>query len=330
MSFDARILAEAFEQKAAERSLRETELDRMRARVFREIPVLAKNEIRMRQTAAEAALAALSGGAGAEARISALREENLALQSAEAKLLSGHGYPPDALHEKPGCRLCSDTGYDGAKVCGCVREIYARLQTRELDKKLRFSEHCFEKFDLNEYSPVVDRRRKTSPRENMENIYLFCREYAETFSDASGNLAFFGGTGLGKTFLSACIVREVSRKGFYVVYSGAADMFSLLETEKFSRNAQAGSESRRFADCDLLVLDDLGTEMVTQFTVSALYNIINSRIMDKKKTIISSNLSLDELRKSYSPQIMSRIEGEFRNFFFFGEDVRVKRGKARE
>ncbi|MBR6811936.1 MAG: ATP-binding protein, partial [Oscillospiraceae bacterium] len=264
------------------------------------------------------------GGSGKE-QAQQFRLLNLELQAREKELLKACGLGEDYLKNEPECELCSDSGYMGSAVCSCVKNIYARLQTAALDKKLDFENHNFSRFDLTLYSPVVDRRRGISPRENMENILEYCTDYAYSFSKNSPNLAFFGSTGLGKTFLSACIAQVVSQKGFYVSYGSAGEIFSAYEAEKFSRGAQGDQNSSSYTECDLLVLDDLGTEMVTQFTLSALYSLINTRLMHGKKTIISSNLSLEELKRSYTPQIVSRLEGEYRNFTFFGEDIRLKR-----
>lgn len=322
MSMDGKTLAQAFERKTFLVSSKDAAFRRRRAEVFKKLPELEKNERRIRETAADAALSAIRKGKSSSAQ---LRDENLELQAKEADILAANGFPADYLRDEPLCPLCGDTGYSGARVCSCVKALYADIQTAALDRVLDFSEHCFEKFDLSLYSPMTDARRGISSRDNMENILEFCREYAEGFSRKSPNLAFFGGTGLGKTFLSACIAKEVSEKGLYVVYTGAADMFSAYEAEKFSRYQPEAPVTDRFTDCDLLVLDDLGTEMVTQFTVSCLYSVINTRLMRGKKTIISSNLTVDELRRSYTPQIMSRLEGEYRNLSFFGEDIRIKR-----
>lgn len=325
MTFDADLLAQAFEKKARDRSRRELLLEERRKKVFRQIPELAENDRLMRKTAAEAVLTALKSGTDPKAAAEALRDENLELQAREVDLLASYGYRPDYLQNSPECQVCSDSGLDGTSVCSCVRKIYAKLQTRQLDKKLDFSVRNFEKFDLSLYSPVEDRKRGISPRENMKNNLEICKEYALGFGSRSSNLAFFGDTGLGKTFLSACIAKVVSESGFFVIYGSAGEIFSDYESEKFSRDKDSTASASRYTQCSLLILDDLGTEMTTQFTVSALYNLLNSRLMGGKKTIITSNLNIKDLRTRYTPQIMSRLEGEFRNLAFFGDDIRMKR-----
>lgn len=161
----------------------------------------------------------------------------------------------------------------------------------------------------------------------MSTTFGICREYAKDFGNNSVNLLFRGNTGLGKTFLSASIARVVSEKGFSVVYDTIVSVIEVFEMQKFDRsgdNAEdVSSRIRRYLDCDLLILDDLGTEMSTAFTVSAIYSLINSRLISGGKTIISTNLSEDELKRRYTPQIASRLEGEYVLLKFAGRDIRA-------
>ncbi len=160
----------------------------------------------------------------------------------------------------------------------------------------------------------------------MEKTFQICRSYAANFAPGAGNLLFSGGTGLGKTFLSACIARTVADRGCSVVYESAAHLFSKLERAKFSGDEDARREAEKFTACDLLIVDDLGTEMGGQFTTSALYILINDRLMDGKSTIISTNLTNDDLERRYSAAIASRLRGSFRRIAFMGEDIRLKKG----
>ena len=142
------------------------------------------------------------------------------------------------------------------------------------------------------------------------------------------NLFFNGAPGLGKTFLSACIARVVADNGFSVVYDMAASIFAKFEDAKFQRTDDfegTRNDIKRYMECDLLIIDDLGTEMTTAFTVSALYEVINTRIVSGRKTLVSSNLTMDELRRRYSEHIMSRLEGEYQVLTFYGDDIRKKR-----
>jgi len=162
----------------------------------------------------------------------------------------------------------------------------------------------------------------------MEKTFQTCRRYALTFTEKSGNLLFSGDTGLGKTFLSACIARAVADRGYSVVYESAGHLITNLERAKFSNDENAREVCRRYNDCDLLIIDDLGTEMPGQFTTAALYNLINDRLLSAKPMIVSTNLTVDDMIKRYSPQIASRLRGSFTRVAFLGEDIRVLKNRG--
>ena len=211
-------------------------------------------------------------------------------------------------------------------MCRCLREYYKRAQLSELSKMLDLGSQSFETFSFDWYS---DERgeRKRSPRENMERVFDICQDYARHFSLAADNLLLTGQSGLGKTFLSASIARVVSDRGFSVVYDTAEHIFSQMEEEKFrpDDSSAACENVQRYQNCDLLIVDDLGTEMVTSFVQSALYQLVNGRLLAGKKTVINTNLAPRQLGERYSPQVQSRLEGEYRVLPFFGEDIRKLR-----
>ena len=263
--------------------------------------------------------------------ISAIRQKNLDLQAQRAELLHTLGYSPDDLDDKPACPKCGDTGWVGTEMCTCLKELCAQEQIKELSSLLNLTdEQTFDQARLDVYSDQVWPDMGTSPRANMEKVIALCRAYAQQFGHFPlKNLFLSGATGLGKTFLSGCIAREVSERGFSVVYDTAISLFAAFESRKFSRDMEEGrqarDETRRYLHCDLLILDDLGSELTTPFVQSALYELINSRLVGDKATVISSNLTMDEVRARYSAQVSSRLAGEYRTLPFFGEDIRLKR-----
>ena len=215
------------------------------------------------------------------------------------------------------CPLCNDSGYVGGKVCDCVKKLSNAIAINELSAKMPLSECGFDNFDLKFYPDKDDNR-------NMTSILKLCKEYALNFDpDTSGNLLFLGGPGLGKTHLSLAIVSEVIKKGYFPVYGSADNLFTAVEKEKFQNNNSGAYEQMQ--ECDLLVIDDLGTELVTSFTRSVLYNLINSRLLTKKPTLINTNLSIDEIIEKYSPRIASRLFGEFTMKEFVGTDIRQQK-----
>lgn len=326
MSLDGRLLARAKKKLDARRAQNERELAGRRAEAYLRAPVLREIEAGMRSAVTEAIAAALTKGKDPVAAVEKIRDRSLELQAERARTLASVKLPPDWLTEKYYCEKCHDTGYVGSELCTCLRELYKDEQRAELSKLLDLGGQSFSTFRLDYYDAAPAPGESVSPRRIMGAVLDFCRDYAEKFTVSSPSLYFTGGTGLGKTFMSAAIARVVSERGYSVFYDTATSVFLKYEQEKFSRSAEeleaARADIRRMEKCDLLIIDDLGTEMTTQMVVSALYTVINNRLMARRPTIISSNLPTEALTARYSPAIASRIEGEFVKVGFVGKDVR--------
>ena len=302
----------------------------MRLEAYAREPRLEQLDRRIQGTMAGLVAAALRRGDNAADAVQAVREENQNLQRERAVLLGGLGLPEDALDDRPACPLCRDTGWQGARMCRCMRELCAQEQIKELSKLLDLGGQSFDAFRLDYYSQTPYPGRGAAPRSNMELVYDVCLSYATKFGRfAIKNLFLTGAPGLGKTFLSACIARTVSESGFSVVYDTVGNVFAQFEARRFLRDSPDGLEARdgtrRCLGCDLLILDDLGSELTTQFTQSALYELVNARLVADKRTVISSNLSMEEVARRYAPQIASRLEGEYHVLHFFGDDIRLLR-----
>ena len=327
MPYDGKILARARAELERIKDANRSEQRDRQLRVYTLIPEIEHIDAELRRQMAELVRLTISKRTDLQEQISALRESNLALQRRKAKLLSSAGLPEDYLGEIYSCPLCSDTGIakDGG-VCVCLDRLYNAELTKELGTLMRRGDESFERFDLSLYPSEYDPSIGAKPRDIMAVTFGTCQRFAENFSPASQNLLLQGGTGLGKTFLSACIARSVASRGFSVCYDSAAAALENYERAKFSRDiAESESASmrvRRMQDCDLMILDDLGTEMPTPMSQSALYTLLNSRLVSGKKTIISTNLTNDELARRYTPQTASRILGEFLALPFCGRDIR--------
>ena len=326
MSYDGKLLARARGELENIRAKNREEMQRRYAEATARAPEIRRIDEKLRAHMAQLVRLTIGKGPDLKERLDAIRDENLDLQMRRAELLTGAGFGTDYLDEIVSCPLCRDTGIYEGGVCRCLEKLYNRELTKELGTLMRRGDECFEKFDLSLYPLQPDRGSGLVPREVMRKVSEACRRYAENFSDASPNLLFQGGTGLGKTFLSACIARVVAGRGFSVCYDTASAALEKYELAKFNRDTPEGEAAsvriRRMESCGLMILDDLGTEMPTPMAQSALYTLVNNRLVNGRKTIISTNLTNDELARRYTPQIASRILGEFQCFPFVGEDIR--------
>ncbi len=264
-----------------------------------------------------------------QAGIARLRQKNEALLAKRATILQQAGYPADYTELRYECSLCSDTGFlDNGTMCRCMREklIAAGYASSGLGALL--SEQSFDNYSL-DYFKNDEKTYRT-----MRMILHTLRDYAANFSThavdrmpASGNLLFVGGTGLGKTHLSTAVAKALLDRGFDVVYTSAVGMVAAFETARFGSSVGMTDtgDIDRYYECDLLIIDDLGTEVSNQFTISSLYQVINTRLNLHRPTIISTNLMQDELRRRYWDRITSRLFGEYQILLFLGTDIRAQK-----
>lgn len=260
------------------------------------------------------------GRDGIEDRIAALRKHTESLRKERAAILEEAGLPEDYDEPHYDCTVCGDTGYDkDGKPCECFMKALAEECFRNSGLSKLISKQNFENFSLDYYSG--------SEKSKMENILSAAKEFADAFGDGENeNLLFMGSTGLGKTHLSSAVAKCVISKGYDVIYESAQNIFSDFEKKQFSKNEESASiDTDKYFDCDLLIIDDLGTEISNQFTVSCLYNLVNTRLVNEKSMIISTNISKDEIFERYSDRITSRLFGEFMPCVFTGTDNRYKK-----
>ena len=330
MALDGNIMAAAAVKHRARRDSRRLEQEQLIRRVYDRLPRVEQIDRDLRATTARVMLAALERDEDPAEALARLERENLALQRERAELLVGAGYAYDCLDEQVECHFCGDSGYlsDGSP-CRCLMADYAREQNRRLSKLLDLGGQSFDSFSFDWYDTVAWPEYGLSPLANMELIYEICSDFARKFRHQTESLLFTGAPGLGKTFLSACIAREVSDQGYSVVYDTAGHIFQQFESGKFGREnpyeEDPDREINRYLNCDLLIMDDLGTEMLTSFVQSAFYRIVNDRLLARKKTVLSTNLTLEELQRRYGGAVRSRLEGEYRILQFFGKDIRIQK-----
>lgn len=318
------IKAETLHQAEAELEfLRKTQVEKneIRKKQFYKKFKRAKDiELQLSRTAIDSAKAILSG-ASAKEKLTELKNKNLALQKELETLLITANLPLDYLNIKYKCADCKDMGYVDGVMCDCLKSLIKKITYKNLNKLSPLSLSTFEAFNTDLY-PDKNSADGVNVKSHMEKIFNFCKNYANTFNENSENLFLQGATGLGKTHLSLAIANSAINSGYNVIYTSTPNILSKLEKEHFSHNFQDEETEKHLIGCDLLILDDMGTEFQTSFSSAMIYNIINSRIMFQKPTIISTNLSVKEIQSAYSKRLVSRIMGNYKRLFFLGNDIR--------
>ncbi|MBE6590202.1 MAG: hypothetical protein E7643_08485 [Ruminococcaceae bacterium] len=301
------------------------EADLRRAEIYRVIPEVKALDNRLSEFGLCIMKTALDGGSEAGG-IEQLKVENARLRDERRALLLKNGYPEDYTSPRYECEKCRDTGYCDIKMCECMRRALVEAGMESSGLAALMKKQSFENFSLDYY--------RGSPNEyrSMSENYRYLFHYAESFAikedaPAPQSILMLGGTGLGKTHLSTAIARKVLERGYDVYYNSAVGMISDFEYRRFGNGlaSDVTDDTARYIDCDLLIIDDLGTEVVNQFTLSCLYYVVNTRLNLQKPMIINTNLSPAELRKNYSDRISSRLMGEFVLTPFYGTDIRKQK-----
>lgn len=305
-------LAAVREQNLREQQRRFKECCRLNSRIF---DISSENS----ELVAAIIRITLSGNTD---NLSRLKDRSLALRTEQEQILNSLGKPENWLDPIYSCPVCKDTGITDDRRCDCVRKLIAEINTRTLNARSPMKLHTFEEFDLSFYDDKNDPKFGESPRSRMTQIYNKLRGYAANFSPASKSLLLWGQPGLGKTHLALSVASVVLSRGFSVAYIPANDLFAQLDRERFS-NDEDNDTLKTVLNCDLFILDDLGTEYLNAFIQSQLYTIINDRLLARKPTIISTNLEPGELDERYPRRLVSRIMGEYADFLLTGKDVRI-------
>ncbi len=316
MGFSSAIYKEAFEIKKRQQHNATLRYEKLRDELYTANPELLELESRLRTLGSTAAITAMSGDM-----------EKVKVLQAEASVLKDK---KDAMLEKIelpqlryDCPICKDTGYcDDGKICECVTAIAKQIAYKNLSEEMPLEASTFQNFDLKFYGDKAE--GNTSPKKRMTQILKICREFALNFGKDGGNLLFLGGAGLGKTHLSLAIANEVLAQNYSVVYGSIQNLINKISNETFSYKGTT-DVTDGILGCDLLIIDDLGSEMSTQFSQSCIYNIINTRIMRSLPTIISTNLTLEEIERQYTARVSSRIIGNYTLLQFLGADIRQQK-----
>ena len=311
-------------ERYLERRLANTQAwEARRDEVYREIPEMNELDGAIRSASLDAARARLSGEADADGKSGALRRLIGEQKARRALLLQEHGYPADYLDPIYTCPVCQDTGYVDGKRCACFKKESTRLLLHESNLEDILKSENFGAFSMKWYSadPSLGRGGK-SPYDLMTDNVASANMFIDTFGAEFHNLFLYGATGLGKTFLSHCIAKELIDRGQFVIYLTASEFAETVSARRFSDDAAADELYRRALSADLVILDDVGTEVPNSFTASALFTFLNSRINAEEPVVISTNLTLEQFKETYGERIFSRIMSCYTFLPFAGEDIR--------
>lgn len=300
-------------------------LEQHKEEAFAKLPRLREIE----QEIAAVSLRAIRSRLGAFASSSgtlSYKEEIEQLGAERSRILLENGYPEDYLSMQYDCPECKDTGYIDGEKCQCFKKAAVNLLYTQSNLQKILEKENFDHFSFDYYSDtIINEATGLTAKETAIDAVRKARMFVNTFDTTFQNLFIYGSTGVGKTFLSNCIAKELIEQAHCVIYFSAFDLFDTLAKNTFQRDSEKENAPEDILTCDLLIIDDLGTELTNTFVVSALFQCINERIMRRKSTIISTNLSLGQFRDIYSERILSRITSNYNMIKLFGEDIRIQK-----
>lgn len=303
------------------------EMKRRKEEIYAKIPLIKVLDDEIATNSVNTTYYIIEHPQEAQLKLEELQENNFILSRKKISLLIENNYPRDYLQPKYDCNMCEDTGYIGNEKCTCLKQAMINIAYEQSNIKNIIREENFNTFCFNYYSDKVDSRFPLSPLENIRKIYSKCKNFVNNFDNEFTNIILFGQAGLGKTFLCNCIAKALLDTSHTVIYLTSFQLFKLFEDYKFNNRDEKISEEKieSIFDCDLLIIDDLGTELNNKFTGVELFNCLNTRLLNKKSTVISTNLTSTDWSKQYSDRIVSRIFGNYEPLKLFGSDIRLKK-----
>jgi len=314
------IYSEAISRIQARRQQAKQEQEARTVKIREEIPETAELDRQLRKVALSVFQAA-DPSCDRAARLKAVETQSRQAEAMLRNLLTAHGYPADYLDLHYTCPLCDDTGFCGEYPCECLKREVGRIGAEQMNKGSQLSLCGFDSFSMQYYRELPPEQYAV-----MQKNYRLLRDYAEHFDPQhAGNLLLTGGTGLGKTHLSLAIASTLLSQGYSVIYDAIGNLLHILNQEYFSRSTEKDADTLTLLmECDLLILDDFGTEFDTPFNRSTVYTLINGRINANKPMILSTNLTLAEIQEQYGDRILSRLlTGAVCQFY--GSDIRIKK-----
>ncbi len=328
MSYSDAVYSKAYNILDSRRSRANLEAEARKTKIYAEIPRVEEIEKELSSCSIKAAKAVFAGS-DARSQLEALAKKSTELREELRTLLTESGYSEDELEVKFTCSICEDRGTvekdNKTLTCQCFKELLRECACAEINSLSPLNLSTFESFSLS-YYPDADTAEGVNPRRRMAQILNYCKSYANDFSGLSRSILMRGATGLGKTHLSLSIANDLLNKGFSVAYVSAPDILFQLERAHFSYEYTKEQDLiTTLTECDLLIIDDLGTEFATNYTNSQIYNIFNNRILRSKPVIINTNLTIKELENAYTQRFVSRIMGSCDKLDFVGRDIRPQK-----
>lgn len=298
-------------------------LEEHRREAFAKVPRLLEIDQTVAGLSAERIRSMLSGKPGS---VEELKEEVAALAAERTALLLKNGFPADYLEPHYFCPACQDTGYIDGHKCACFKKaeielLYTQSNLAEILQKENFDHFSFEWYS----DTMKNEATGLTARDTAKRAYDMARNFVRDFDSRFQNLFLYGSTGVGKTFLSHCIAHDLLESSHCVLYFSAFDLFDRLAQTAFSRKSETDPGEEFILDCDLLIIDDLGTELTNSFVSSQLFLCINERIARRKSTIISTNLKLEDFSSTYSERTFSRIASNYQMIKLIGNDIRIQK-----
>lgn len=320
------VLREILINYEKKRDKADRDLEKRKNDVYNQVPQVKKIEDEINKVGLEMMRLVLKNPTNKEEICLQSKEKISVLQKEKKDLLNKYNVNPRYLEIEYECNMCKDRGFlPSGKKCNCLRQAIINDSYKMSNLSRMLEKQNQSTYDDTIFSDKIDPKEGISPRQNMQLILSNCDEFIYDFNkDNDKNLLFYGDTGLGKTFMSNCIAKELLDKGYTVIYQTAFKMFEIIEEYKFRNSDKHLSKDdyENLFECDLLIIDDLGTELTNSFTISELFIILNTRLLNGKKTIISTNLNPAQLGELYSQRIFSRIFDKFQMIKFYGADLR--------
>lgn len=296
--------------------------------VYKELPRLSEIDASISSISVEQAKKLMDGD---ETALPCLHKQLLLLTGEKKQLLAEHGYPEDYFEPPYACPDCKDTGYIGSRKCHCFTQaaidlVYTQSNIRQILDLENFQHFSYDYYANDQFNPATGLSSLDTAKHAVRN----CLDFVKTFDKEFRNLFFYGDTGIGKTYLSNCVAKELLDSGHSVIYFTASSLFHIFEKNAFGREHGNEEDYQNIFECDLLIIDDLGTELSNAFTLSQLFLCLNERMLRQKSTIISTNLTLGQIADTYSERTFSRISSSYTMIKLFGNDIRIQKKLKRQ